>query len=281
MRAVPSSAMGLRVAAQLPHGANLFVIADQQCRPRPVHRPSRAGRCSHRPTSAADATARLRCSAEEAMGSGCRLAGHLPRGRPGRGSPGSRGTSSLDTKAVPLARQRPATRAHGAPATCGASTRSPRGRRLFSERVFTENDLDDILLCLQEAMKNAVRFSRSDRDFYIGVQVFDHAVRLVVCDSGVGFAQKPLVSVIAAARPDPMADSGEGPLPHDPADGRDRVPVRSWSRGQDGQAPPVLVDGLPRGAREGQQHEGAAGGRIRLALIAFEAASRRVIVKSL
>ena len=80
----------------------------------------------------------------------------------------------------------------------------------FLRRHVSDDDLDDIVLCLQEAMKNAVRFSESDKELYVSVEVFDHTVRLVVRDRGVGFAQMPLPSAIAAERPDPMKDSGRG-----------------------------------------------------------------------
>ena len=71
----------------------------------------------------------------------------------------------------------------------------------------TGDDLDDILLCLQEAMKNAVRFSKSDRDMDIAVTVLDHGVHVVVRDHGVGFADLPTTK---SRRPEPMAGSGRG-----------------------------------------------------------------------
>ncbi len=79
----------------------------------------------------------------------------------------------------------------------------------LSSRV-AEDELADILLCLQEAMKNAVRFSGSDEGLYVAVRLLDHSVRLVVRDHGVGFANKSRISAIAAARPDPMTSSGRG-----------------------------------------------------------------------
>ena len=69
------------------------------------------------------------------------------------------------------------------------------------------DDLSDILLCLQEAMKNAVRYSTSDRDLDIRVSLLDHAVHVEVRDHGVGFAHLPYRP---PRRPEPMDESGRG-----------------------------------------------------------------------
>jgi anti-sigma regulatory factor (Ser/Thr protein kinase) len=79
----------------------------------------------------------------------------------------------------------------------------------FLDARVPERDLRDIVLCLQEAMKNAVRFSRSPRDLDIDVCMFDHTVSLVVRDHGLGFdAAAPRPADVA--QPDAYSTSGRG-----------------------------------------------------------------------
>lgn len=74
-----------------------------------------------------------------------------------------------------------------------------------------DEDLEDILLCLQEAMKNAVRFSDSMEDIGVRVRLFDHSVQLVVRDHGRGFDHgSPPPHRTTIEPPDPLADSGRG-----------------------------------------------------------------------
>jgi anti-sigma regulatory factor (Ser/Thr protein kinase) len=72
-----------------------------------------------------------------------------------------------------------------------------------------ERDLHDIVLCLQEALKNAVRFSRTSDDLDVAVHVFDHTVSLVVRDRGHGFAEAA-PRPAAIAQPDLLSTSGRG-----------------------------------------------------------------------
>jgi anti-sigma regulatory factor (Ser/Thr protein kinase) len=72
-----------------------------------------------------------------------------------------------------------------------------------------ERDLRDIVLCLQEAMKNSVRFGRTPEELDVAVLVVDHTVSLVVRDRGHGFAEAaPRPGAIA--QPDPFSTSGRG-----------------------------------------------------------------------
>jgi anti-sigma regulatory factor (Ser/Thr protein kinase) len=73
----------------------------------------------------------------------------------------------------------------------------------------SRGDVRDIVLCLQEAMKNAVRFSGSPEDLDIAVQLVDHTVVLVVRDHGLGFATTapPPRDLVP---PDPLSPSGRG-----------------------------------------------------------------------
>jgi anti-sigma regulatory factor (Ser/Thr protein kinase) len=70
-----------------------------------------------------------------------------------------------------------------------------------------DNSIDDVILCLHEACKNAIRFSGSDRAIDVAVSVRRGEIRLVVRDHGVGFKQR----VADAIRlPDPLEPQGRG-----------------------------------------------------------------------
>ena len=65
----------------------------------------------------------------------------------------------------------------------------------------------DVVLCLEEACKNAIRFSGSDRDIDVTVAVSGHDIDLVVRDHGVGFEPR---AVDPAVPPDPLDSQGRG-----------------------------------------------------------------------
>jgi anti-sigma regulatory factor (Ser/Thr protein kinase) len=65
----------------------------------------------------------------------------------------------------------------------------------------------DVVLCLEEACKNAIRFSGSDREIDVTVAVSRHEVDLVVRDHGVGFEPR---DVDPAVPPDPFETQGRG-----------------------------------------------------------------------
>ena len=65
----------------------------------------------------------------------------------------------------------------------------------------------DIVLSLEEACKNAIRFSGSQRDIDVTVAVTSREVRLVIRDHGVGF--KP-PEIDLSATPDLSDPQGRG-----------------------------------------------------------------------
>jgi anti-sigma regulatory factor (Ser/Thr protein kinase) len=86
-----------------------------------------------------------------------------------------------------------------------------RGRvRTFLSAHVSDDDLHDILLCLQEAMKNAVRFSGSRKAVEVRVRVLDHRVSVVVRDYGVGIGASAMRTMESHGRPDALSDRGRG-----------------------------------------------------------------------
>ena len=72
-----------------------------------------------------------------------------------------------------------------------------------------EGVVADVVLSLQEACKNAIRFASSEREIDVTVAVGADAVQLVVHDHGVGF--HPTVRTeTPATPPDPLAQHGRG-----------------------------------------------------------------------
>ena len=65
----------------------------------------------------------------------------------------------------------------------------------------------DVVLCLEEACKNAIRFSGSERDIDVTVAVSRREVDLVVRDHGVGFEPG---EIDRAVPPDPLDTQGRG-----------------------------------------------------------------------
>jgi len=117
---------------------------------------------------------------------------------PGGGAPLPRGRCLAGRCALSLA-VRPILSALG-PARDQART-FLRGFDLPEPAVF------DVVLCLEEACKNAIRFSGSDRDIDVTVAVTPREVALVVRDHGVGFEPGPLDPVVPPA---PLATRGRG-----------------------------------------------------------------------
>ena len=67
--------------------------------------------------------------------------------------------------------------------------------------------VDSVLLCVQEACKNAIRFSGSQRDIDVTVAVTSREVRLVIRDHGMGF-KPPEVDI--SRTPDLSDQQGRG-----------------------------------------------------------------------
>jgi serine/threonine-protein kinase RsbW len=79
--------------------------------------------------------------------------------------------------------------------------------RAFLYDLDLENTVvEAILLCVQEACKNAVRFSGRSKGIHLSVTIEDGAVHAVVRDYGGGFDH----SLMTHEAPDPLRDSGRG-----------------------------------------------------------------------
>ena len=77
----------------------------------------------------------------------------------------------------------------------------------FLRGLDLEQDVvEAVLLCVQEACKNAVRFSGSPRGIDLSVTLDGEAVRAVVRDYGGGFDH----SRVSTEAPDPLCSSGRG-----------------------------------------------------------------------
>ena len=70
-----------------------------------------------------------------------------------------------------------------------------------------EHTVFDVVLSLQEACKNAVRFSGSDRPIDVTVTMRAGEVAFVIRDHGVGFAPRP---IDGCTTPDPGDPRGRG-----------------------------------------------------------------------
>lgn len=86
----------------------------------------------------------------------------------------------------------------------------PTARRqlgAFLRDLDLERDVvEAVLLCVQEACKNAVRFSGNSRGIDLLVTLDGEAVRAVVRDYGEGFDH----SRVSREPPDPLCNSGRG-----------------------------------------------------------------------
>ncbi len=65
--------------------------------------------------------------------------------------------------------------------------------------------VDDVVLCIQEACKNAIRYSHSSRGIVVKLAMDTSSVRIVVRDYGVGMRSGAL-----GVTPAPLAESGRG-----------------------------------------------------------------------
>ncbi len=70
-----------------------------------------------------------------------------------------------------------------------------------------ENTVFDVVLSLEEACKNAIRFSGSDRAIDVTVALDADQVRLVIRDHGVGFEPH---RIDVSGPPDPLDSQGRG-----------------------------------------------------------------------
>ena len=70
-----------------------------------------------------------------------------------------------------------------------------------------ERTVFDVVLCMQEVCKNAIRFSGTDRDIDVTVGVSSTHVHLVIRDHGAGFEPRP---VDVSSQPDPFVQHGRG-----------------------------------------------------------------------
>jgi len=77
-------------------------------------------------------------------------------------------------------------------------------RTFLRQNALEEDLVEDLVLCIQEACKNAIRFSRSRHGVLVRVELDDSAVYAVVRDEGMGFERD------AAAAPGPLAEHGRG-----------------------------------------------------------------------
>jgi len=82
-----------------------------------------------------------------------------------------------------------------------------RVRLFLSSWAAPRTSVEDVVLCVHEACKNAMRFSGTDRAIDVAISVQDDEVRLVVRDHGVGFT--PHWSKMAPPA-DPLATQGRG-----------------------------------------------------------------------
>jgi anti-sigma regulatory factor (Ser/Thr protein kinase) len=70
-----------------------------------------------------------------------------------------------------------------------------------------ERAVFDVVLCMEEACGNAIRYGGTDRDIDVTVVVSTTHVQLVIRDHGVGFEPWP---VDVSHKPDPLAQHGRG-----------------------------------------------------------------------
>ena len=93
------------------------------------------------------------------------------------------------------------------PKTSALGPTRERARLFLRGFGVAEQTVFDIVLSLEEACKNAIRFSGSPRDIDVTVAVTTREVRLVIRDHGVGF-QPPAIDI--STPPDPSEPRGRG-----------------------------------------------------------------------
>ena len=78
--------------------------------------------------------------------------------------------------------------------------------RVFLDRdALDEEFVEDVVLCVQEACKNAMRYSRSSAGILVRLTLDDCALCILVRDYGVGIGADAL-----AVAPAPLAENGRG-----------------------------------------------------------------------
>jgi anti-sigma regulatory factor (Ser/Thr protein kinase) len=80
-----------------------------------------------------------------------------------------------------------------------------RVRAYLRDEGLDDDLVEDVVLCLQEACKNAIRFSGSHDAITLRLAPSPGALRIVVRDHGIGM--QPSVMAIS---PPPLADHGRG-----------------------------------------------------------------------
>lgn len=93
------------------------------------------------------------------------------------------------------------------PATSALGGVRGRVRDFLRDLDVPERAVFDVVLTLEEACKNAIRFSGSSRTIDVRVALDASAVRLVVRDHGLGFEPR---KVDPSRPPDPMDPQGRG-----------------------------------------------------------------------
>ncbi len=82
-----------------------------------------------------------------------------------------------------------------------------RARVFLRGFAVPERIVFDVVLCMEEACKNAIRFSGTDRDIDVTVGVSGSVVHLVIRDHWAGFEPAP---VDVSHKPDPLEQHGRG-----------------------------------------------------------------------
>ncbi len=80
-------------------------------------------------------------------------------------------------------------------------------RAFLRRRAVPEGAVCDVVLSMNEACKNAIRFSGSERSIDVTVAVEHDDVHVVVRDHGVGFEPAPIDITVP---PDPIEPGGRG-----------------------------------------------------------------------
>ena len=80
-------------------------------------------------------------------------------------------------------------------------------RAFLRRRAVPEPAVCDVVLSMNEACKNAIRFSGSERSIDVTVAVEHADVHVEVRDHGVGFAPAPIDTAVP---PDPLEPHGRG-----------------------------------------------------------------------
>jgi serine/threonine-protein kinase RsbW len=94
-----------------------------------------------------------------------------------------------------------------APAASALGVARDAVRAFLRRRAVPERAVCDVVLSMNEACKNAIRFSGSERSIDVTVAVEHDDVHVEVRDHGVGFAPAPIDTTVS---PDVLRPSGRG-----------------------------------------------------------------------